>query len=208
TKPRQLRPVEPPLPESGEIRGADLRFADLRGADLNRLKFVECDFSGAVFDDAEIHRTMFKDCTMNSTSWRNAEIGVGDSAVAFNQILRCDLTGFDFTKLKTHNLRLVNSTADKTTFALAELSRFHLSNTILTNTDFEGADIRSVSVIDSTMDATVPEEMTVSARAIEEESAKRAEATRRARYAGGENLWPQEEVSFTMDDTDVNAPEL
>ena len=58
------------------------------------------------------------------------------------------------------------------------------------------------------MDATVPEEMTVSARAIEEESAKRAEATRRARYAGGENLWPQEEVSFTMDDTDVNAPEL
>src|SRR5699024_329259 len=40
-KPRQLRPVEPPLPESGEVRGADLRFADLRGADLNRLKFVD-----------------------------------------------------------------------------------------------------------------------------------------------------------------------
>ena len=207
-KPRQLRPVEPPLPESGEVRGADLRFADLRGADLNRLKFVDCDFSGAVFDDAEIHRTMFKDCTMTSTSWRNTEIGVGDSAFAVTQMLGCDLTGADFTKSKAHNLRLVNSTADKTSFALAELSNVHLDRTVLTNTDFEGTDIRSVSVIDSTMDATVPEELNASATAIEEESAKRAEATRRARYAGGENLWPQEEVSATVNEAEGKAPEL
>jgi uncharacterized protein YjbI with pentapeptide repeats len=169
---------------------------------------VDCDFSGAVFDDAEIHRTMFKDCTMTSTSWRNTEIGVGDSAFAVTQMLGCDLTGADFTKSKAHNLRLVNSTADKTSFALAELSNVHLDRTVLTNTDFEGTDIHSVSVIDSTMDATVPEEMTVSATEIEAESAKRAEANRRARYAGGENLWPQEEVSATVNEAEGKAPEL
>ena len=58
------------------------------------------------------------------------------------------------------------------------------------------------------MDATVPEEMTVSATEIEAESAKRAEANRRARYAGGENLWPQEEVSATVNEAEGKAPEL
>ncbi|MGP5629688.1 pentapeptide repeat-containing protein, partial [Corynebacterium casei] len=153
-KPRQLRPVDPPLPESGEIRGRDLRFADLRGVELNRLKFVDCDLSGAVFDDADIHRTMFKNCDLTSTSWRNVSIGAGDSAVAINSVVGCDLTGADFTKAQARNLRLVNSTADKIQFGLAELSGLHISNTTLTNTDWSGTDIKSATVVDCQLDAT------------------------------------------------------
>ena len=208
-KPRQLRPVDPPLPESGEIRGRDLRFADLRGVEIDRLKFVDCDLSGAVFDDADIHRTMFEDCDLSSTSWRNVGIGVGDSPFAVNQIVGCELTGADFTKAQVRNLRLVNSTADKTQFGLAELAGLHLERTALTNTDWSGADIKSATVVDCQLDATVPEELATVAGELNAQREKRAEASRRAHYAGGVNIWPQEQDNSNMvvDDVD-NAPEL
>ena len=209
-KPRQLRPVDPPLPDSGEVRGADLRFADLRGVELNRLKFVDCDLSGAVFDDADIHRTMFKNCDLTSTSWRNVSIGAGDSAVAINSVVGCDLTGADFTKAQARNLRLVNSTADKIQFGLAELSGLHISNTTLTNTDWSGTDIKSATVVDCQLDATVPEELVAAAEELIAEREERAEAFRRAHYAGGDNLWPEEQTPPGQEETSTvdEVPEL
>lgn len=209
-KPRQLRPVDPPLPDSGEVRGADLRFADLRGVELNRLTFRDCDLTGAVFDDAVIHRVMFTNCDMTSTSWRNTEIGVGDSAFAVNQMVGCDLTGADFTKAKAHNMRWINSTASDTSFGLAEVSGLHLSGTTLTNTDFEGTDIQSVTVVDCTMDSTVPAEILAVATEVEQAREERAEAFRRAHYAGGDNLWPEEQTPPGQEETSTvdEVPEL
>ena len=106
-------------------------------------------------------------------------------------------------------MRLVNSTADKIQFGLAELSGLHISNTTLTNTDWSGTDIKSATVVDCQLDATVPEELVAAAEELIAEREERAEADRRARYAGGDNIWPQEHVQSTAvaDDVD-NSPEL
>ncbi|MFZ2292881.1 MAG: hypothetical protein WAW05_10765, partial [Corynebacterium casei] len=153
--------------------------------------------------------TMFEDCDLSSTSWRNVGIGVGDSPFAVNQIVGCELTGADFTKAQARNLRLVNSTADKIQFGLAELSGLHISNTTLTNTDWSGTDIKSATVVDCQLDATVPEELGAAAEELIAEREERAEASRRAHYAGGDNIWPQEPTNSTTATDDVdNAPEL
>ena len=186
-----------------------MRFADLRGVEIDRLKFVDCDLSGAVFDDADIHRTMFEDCDLSSTSWRNVGIGVGDSPFAVNQIVGCELEGADFTKAQVRNLRLVNSTADKTQFGLAELAGLHLERTALTNTDWSGTDIKSAAVVDCQLDATVPEELLAAAEELIAEREKRAEASRRAHYAGADNIWPEEQVTSQEAEPSVGeSPEL
>lgn len=170
---------------------------------------MDCDLSGAVFDDADIHRTMFKNCDLNSTSWRNVRVGIGDRAVAINSMVGCDLTGADFTKAQAHNLRLVNSTADKIQFGLAKLSGLHISNTTLTNTDWSGTDIKSATVVNCQLDATVPEELVAAAEELIAECEERAEADRRARYAGGVNIWPEEQVTSQEAEPSVEeSPEL
>ncbi|MCQ9334905.1 relaxase domain-containing protein [Corynebacterium phoceense] len=207
-KPRQLRPVDPPLPESGEVRGADLRFADLRSADLNGLTFIDCDLNGAVFDKAEMHHVMFDNCDLRNSSWREVEIGVGDSAFSVTQFVGCDLRGADFTQATAHNVRVVHTDASNTVFASTDMESWHISGSVLTETSFEGTQLDSVSVVDSQLDATVPDELIEAARRVDEERDERAEAFRRAQYAGGVNLWPEESTALDVDDAQDSAPEL
>ncbi|WP_165858042.1 MobF family relaxase [Corynebacterium alimapuense] len=152
TTERELRPLEHPLPDKGEVTEQDFSNVDFRGLELRGLKFIDCTFDGAAFDDAEIHRTSFTDCSMRDVSFNRTAWGVGDGPLKLSLLTRCDLSGADATDAQFARSRFTScSMRDVTLSGALMAGRFE-------RVDFSGADFsdveiaKNLSVADSTLD--------------------------------------------------------
>ncbi|AGG68098.1 MobF family relaxase [Corynebacterium callunae] len=127
----KLRELDYVLPEKGIVEGQDFSQVDFRGRDLSNLRFVDCDFTGAAFDNAVFHRTSFKQSTMVDSSFVGVRIGEGDSAFKQTRWIGCDLSGADFT----------DAHLERTTFATTGICGVDFSRAELKTVSFDGADL-------------------------------------------------------------------
>ena len=154
---RELRPLDVPLPERGEVVGRDFRNTDLRGMELSGVKFIDCDLSGAAFDDTDFHQVSFTSCQMQNTSFTSARFGVGDGPFRVIPLLDCDLSGANFTDAQLARTRFTTCSLTDARFTGAQIAgRFQYVD--LTGADFTDAQVSTrLSVADCVLDEHAPE---------------------------------------------------
>ena len=140
---RELRPLEIPLPDKGTIEGQDFSQVDLRGMNLSNLRFVDCDFTGAALDDAELHRVTFKNTDLTGATLTGLRVGEGDRALHFTRFSSCDMTAVDLTGASLRNTHVIG-----TTMRSAVLRDVHLISTNVNTADFTDADFTNLAVGD------------------------------------------------------------
>lgn len=153
---RELRPLDAPLPERGEIRGRDFRNTDLRGLELTGVKFIDCDLSGAAFDDTDFHQVSFRSCQMQGASFTSARFGVGDGPFRVIPLHNCDLEGADFSGAQLVRSRLTMCSLTGARFTGTQIAGY-LQSVDFTGVDFTEAQVSTrVSVADCVLDEHAP----------------------------------------------------
>ncbi|WP_156229535.1 MobF family relaxase [Corynebacterium comes] len=154
---RDLRPLDTPLPERGEIHGRDLSNTDLRGMELTGVKFIDCDLRGAAFDDTDFHQVSFRSCQMQGASFTSARFGVGDGPFQVIPLHKCDLEGADFSGAQLVRTRFTMCSLAGARFTGAQIAGY-LQSVDFTGVDFTDAQVSTrISVADCVLDEHAPE---------------------------------------------------
>lgn len=157
---RNLRSLETPLPTSGEIIGQDFSNMDLRSIELNRVKFVDCNFTGAALDHSELHRVTFRNCDFTGATLTGLRTGEGDGPFQMSQFTRCDLTGADFAGAQLDRIHMVLSTLDDVDFTQARLGTATINQTSMRGTIFDATVFSpQLSLSDNSFDENTPAEL-------------------------------------------------
>lgn len=157
---RELRELDYALPEKGTITGKDFTNTDLRGKDLSRLKFENCDFTGAAFDNAEMHRTFFTDCVLCDATFTGVHAGQGDSAFKRNGFRNCDMRGTDFSGARLARTNMTRSNLSGSVWQGAELDTVSFTGSDLTAATFTDTTFtEATEIIGGTLGPGAPEEL-------------------------------------------------
>lgn len=148
---RELRPLDAPLPERGEVRDQDFSNTDLRVLELSGAKFIDCDLRGSAFDDTDFHHASFRSCQIQGVTFTSARFGVGDGPFRVSPLLDCDLSGADFHDAHLVRINITTCTLVGARFTGAQIAGlFHY-------VDLTGAQVSNrISVADCVLDEHTP----------------------------------------------------
>jgi len=157
---RELRELDYALPEKGTIVGQDFTNTDLRGKDLSHLKFENCDFTGAAFDNAEMHRTFFIECALRDATLTGVHAGQGDNAFKVNGFRNCDMRGTDFSGARLARTNMTRSNLSGSVWQGADLDTVSFTGTDLTGATFTDTTFTDAAqIVGGTLDPDAPEQL-------------------------------------------------
>ena len=140
---REERELED-LDASGEVlTGLDCAGLELRRVALHKCRFVDCDFSGAVFEQVRWTGCDFSNCRFGGSVWRQASVSgcKGDGGQFTGSRWRdCALTDSSLCYANFSQSRWRNTRLEGCRLRRAVLAQADVSGLLPRRVDFQGAD--------------------------------------------------------------------
>lgn len=132
-----------------DFSDSDFDRVNLRGVDLRNATCNDCSFYLVSFDDAQLDGASFRGVYFKRVSFKGATLtgtNLQESIFAATTDLELmDLSGCRLAGAKLQGVYLTDSTAQNSSFKLADLSQAGLAGIVWENCDLRGADLRGAA---------------------------------------------------------------